>query len=106
MTSTEIYQLDWGKCTVEGYNPDRNIAKMVFNYDVTDDTKVKKVIQLVVGRVVWCSRHFPMKTKISMSFDFRGQGIFISTTDKIRDSILKIVSPFKIENELKIDFLI
>lgn len=79
---------------------------MVFNCDVTDETKVKNVTQLAIGRLVWCSQHFPIKTKISISFDFRGQGIIVSKTNKIRDAILKIVSDLKLENRVEIDFLI
>jgi len=101
----KAYDLDWDQLTVEGYSEARSEATMVFNFDITSEEKANRVIQYVVGRAVWGAHNLPPESNIVLSFDLRGQGIPESSSDGIKQIILKLIENAGVNNSVSIKIL-
>jgi len=101
----EAYQLDWDQITVESYNENKNEVTMVFNCDITTESKCQDVITYVIGRTVWCCQNFPSQATIVLSFDIRGQGIIMKKSNLFKTKVLDLIDSLDIEAQILIDFL-
>lgn len=101
----DAYTLEWNPMTAEGYNESKNEVTLVFNCDITTESKVNEVVKYVVGRTFWCCQNFPSKAKITLSFDIRGQGIIITKSTRFKEKLFEIFEPLNIDNRILIDFL-
>jgi hypothetical protein len=105
LETIEVYQLDWNPITVEGYNENKNEITMVFNCDITTESKSQDVIKYVIGRTIWCYQNFPSKATIILSFDIRGQGIIITKSSIFKAKLLEMIGSLDIDGQILIDFL-
>jgi hypothetical protein len=105
LSAIRAFNLDWNPMTAEAYSEEKNEVTMVFNLDVTTEEKIKNVIQYIVGRTIWCHRNFPVKARIILSFDIRGQSIIVSRSNKLKQRILELINNLNIDNQISIEFL-
>ncbi|SDR89222.1 hypothetical protein SAMN05216490_0142 [Mucilaginibacter mallensis] len=99
------YKLDWDPITVDGYNENNNVVTMVFNCNITTESKYQEVVKYVVGRTLWCSYNLPSKAIITLSFDIRGQGVIMTKSNMFKLELLEKINVFQIDNQIIIDFL-
>jgi hypothetical protein len=106
MIVDDIYKLNWTPTSVESYDPNKNEAIIVFNFDIRSNVKIEKVLQFASGRIIMIYKNFPENVKISVTFDMRGQDIILSYARSIKSKLCEILKNNFSDKNLTIDLLI
>lgn len=96
----EVFNLDWGPITPEGYDEENNQIIHVFNHNLEKKEYIQRSIIFIIGRIKFYKIHIPHGCSQKVVIDARGQTIIYSNLKSIKNKIIEILN-----DNIKIEFL-
>lgn len=104
MEINEIFRtLNWTQFSADAYDEERNLVLHIFNFSLSNQFKIDKVILFVISRILWAKVNLPKDSNQKIIIDIRGQQIETEVILFIKDSIISTLNKYGYKRIL-IDF--